>query len=190
MPRESAPATDRRVLRTQHLLHAALGSLIHEKPYRAIAVKEILGRANVGRSTFYSHYRDKDELLLGGIQSLLHSVRPARSARSAQGSDPLWFSRPLFEHIDQRRGGSGARLDVDGRAVVHGHLQDAVTELMLDELRQIRRRDDGKPSLPDALLARHVAATFVLVLDWWMQHAITSTVSEIDAYFRTLVGRV
>ena len=55
---------DRRIQKTKNLLHQALGSLIREKPYDAIVVKEILDRANVGRSTFYTHFRDKDELLV------------------------------------------------------------------------------------------------------------------------------
>ena len=55
--------TDRRIERTKRLLHGALGSLIHQKSYDDIVVKEILARANVGRSTFYTHFRDKDELL-------------------------------------------------------------------------------------------------------------------------------
>lgn len=40
---------DRRVQKTQSLLREALVSLIREKSYDAIAVKEILDRANVGR---------------------------------------------------------------------------------------------------------------------------------------------
>lgn len=55
---------DRRVQRTQNLLHQALASLVLEKDYDSISVKEILDRANVDRSTFYMHFRDKDELLV------------------------------------------------------------------------------------------------------------------------------
>src|SRR5262249_3903679 len=62
---------DRRTQRTKNLLHEALGSLIREKPYEAIVVQEILDRANVGRSTFYMHFRDKDELLVSGIHDML-----------------------------------------------------------------------------------------------------------------------
>ena len=70
---------DRRVQRTRGLLRGALASLIHEKAYDAIAVKEILARANVGRSTFYAHFRDKDELLDSGINEMLRAS-PAVSA--------------------------------------------------------------------------------------------------------------
>jgi AcrR family transcriptional regulator len=46
-------------------------SLISEKAYDAIVVKEILDRANIGRTTFYTHFRDKDELLASSIQEML-----------------------------------------------------------------------------------------------------------------------
>ena len=49
--------TDRRVARTQKLLRDALHSLIHERDYDSIVVKEILDRANVGRSAFYTARR-------------------------------------------------------------------------------------------------------------------------------------
>jgi AcrR family transcriptional regulator len=52
---------DRRIHRTRALLHEALGSLIREKTYNRISVREVLDRAKVSRSTFYIHFRDKDE---------------------------------------------------------------------------------------------------------------------------------
>src|SRR5262245_49469875 len=66
---------DRRVQRTKTSLRNALMGLAREKPYPSIAVKEILDRANVGRSTFYTHFRDKDELLHSGIYEMLRSIR-------------------------------------------------------------------------------------------------------------------
>src|SRR5262245_36474464 len=65
---------DRRIQKTQKLLHEALACLIREKPYESIVVKEILDRANVGRSTFYAHFRDKDDLLVSAIHDMLGAV--------------------------------------------------------------------------------------------------------------------
>ena len=53
---------DRRILRTRDTLGEALVGLIREKPFDEITVQEILDRAGVERSTFYTHYRDKDDL--------------------------------------------------------------------------------------------------------------------------------
>ncbi len=47
---------DRRVRRTQKLLHRALISLVLERNYDSITIQEILDRADIGRSTFYAHF--------------------------------------------------------------------------------------------------------------------------------------
>src|SRR6266511_3620387 len=68
---------DRRIQKTQALLREALVSLIHEKPYDAIAVTEILERTNFGSSTFYPYLRYKDKLLGSCIHVMLRSVQSA-----------------------------------------------------------------------------------------------------------------
>jgi AcrR family transcriptional regulator len=47
---------DRRSQRTIRLINAAMMELLSEKRYEAISVQDILDRADVGRSTFYTHY--------------------------------------------------------------------------------------------------------------------------------------
>ena len=54
---------DRRIQRTRQLLEDALIALILEKGYDKITVQNIVDQANVGRSTFYSHFLDKDDLM-------------------------------------------------------------------------------------------------------------------------------
>jgi AcrR family transcriptional regulator len=179
------PVSDRRIQRTQRLLHLALGALMHEKPYNAIAVKEILGRADVGRSTFYSHFRDKDDLLLSGIRAVLQGGRPAPRERSGP-RDLLWFSRPMFEHIDQQHRARDRSVPTDGWAEVHAHLRHAVEELAADEIERCRR-GAGSQGIPSELLARQIAATFVLVLDWWVENGSQLSVEAVDEHYRGLM---
>src|SRR3990170_2749326 len=54
---------DRRVQKTRKLLQDSLIALVSEKGYESVTIQEILDRANVGRSTFYAHFQDKDQLL-------------------------------------------------------------------------------------------------------------------------------
>ena len=53
---------DARVKRTRDQLGSALIQLIVEKPINDVTVQDVLDRSGVGRSTFYLHYRDKDDL--------------------------------------------------------------------------------------------------------------------------------
>jgi AcrR family transcriptional regulator len=180
-------AVDRRIQKTERHLHEALFALIREKPYTSIAVKEILGRANVGRSTFYTHFRDKDQLLVSSIRELIGSGRAAKPSAAATRSDEVfWFSLPFFAHVDEHRRTDKDRMGAKGRAIIHGRLEHVVTELVADEL----MRDGGRwnSSLPPDLLARHVAAAFVLVLNWWMESGSALSAVEINERFLALVS--
>src|SRR3954469_23951916 len=66
---------DRRVRRTRRLLREALLALVLEKGYEAVTVQDVLDRADVGRATFYAHFRDKDDLLISGADELRESLR-------------------------------------------------------------------------------------------------------------------
>src|SRR5689334_7156318 len=71
--------TDRRILRTRDRLGDALIALIQEKPFDQVTVQEVLDRAGVGRSTFYLHYRDKDDLFLSDAEDFLDAMAMALS---------------------------------------------------------------------------------------------------------------
>src|SRR5258708_39605550 len=106
---QEARVPDRRVARTHQLLRDALHSLIREKDYDSIVVKEILDRANVGRSTFYTHFNDKDALLVSGIYDMLRSVQStAPSCSRKRRKKMVWFSLPIFEDHDHHRRAGGA----------------------------------------------------------------------------------
>ncbi len=65
---------DRRVNRTRRQLREALFNLILEKGYDAVTVEEITARADVGRTTFYLHYHDKEDLLMESIGELVDDL--------------------------------------------------------------------------------------------------------------------
>src|SRR3990172_10395993 len=69
----TAPAErkeDRRVSRTRRLLREALFALILEKGFDAVTIEEITQRADLGRATFYLHYKDKEDLLIDEFSEL------------------------------------------------------------------------------------------------------------------------
>jgi AcrR family transcriptional regulator len=65
---------DRRITRTKEALHQALSELVKEKGYSAVTIEEITTRAKMGRTTFYLHYQDKEDLVLESMEDRLSSV--------------------------------------------------------------------------------------------------------------------
>jgi AcrR family transcriptional regulator len=181
-----AHATDRRIQKTQKLLREALTSLIAEKDYDSIVVKEILDRANVGRSTFYAHYRDKDELLVSGIYDILGAV-PSKNPEAATSTERvIWFSLPIFEHHDRHKHAGEARIGLRGRAVLHEHLRKVLAELIAGDARK-NSRSGRKAQIPPDLLIHYIASTFILVLNWWIDSRSRLRPREVNELFRSLV---
>ena len=182
---------DRRIQKTQKLLHEALNSLIHEKSYDSIVVKEILDRANVGRSTFYMHFRDKDELLVSGMHEMLRSIQPAGLPSSANRCEKIiWFSLPIFEHIHQHqhpRAGE-AKIGTRGRAIIHEHLQKVLTELIPDDLKKnLQGRRKSAAQIPSDIAVQYIASTFILVLNWWVETRRSLPPKEVNDLFRAII---
>ena len=84
--------TDRRVRRTREQLGGALAGLIQEKPFDSITVQDVLDRAGVARSTFYSHYRDKNDLFLSDADEFFEHVAamPPWSRRAGSTISGNW----------------------------------------------------------------------------------------------------
>ena len=59
---ETKKNSDRRKERTKRHLSEALVELVKEKRFDDISVQNLIDRADIGRSTFYTHFRDKEDL--------------------------------------------------------------------------------------------------------------------------------
>ena len=179
---------DRRVRATKRRLRAALAALVHEKPLHAVAVKEILARADVARSTFHAHFRDREELLASAVRETVRRGGVGVSARPVPSDDLLRFSLPLIEHVERHLDTSRLPSTAPGRAALHEHLRRELTALVEERLRRAARgRVSGDDAIPPELVARHVVATFLLVLEWWAERRPRPPARLADARFRALV---
>jgi AcrR family transcriptional regulator len=181
--------TDARVRRTRHRLRDAIVSLIHEKSYPAIAVKEILERADVGRSAFYAHFSNKDALLASGIEQMLHATTPRAVPKALEPfGQVLSFSFPVFDYIGGCRHAADAKMGRKGRTILHQHLRDVLRKQIRDDVRQALEADNGlTSSIPADLAVEYIVTTFILVLNWWVESRSPLSAGEIDDVFLALV---
>jgi len=170
---------DRRVQRTYRSLREALYALIRERGWEAVHVQDICERANVGRSTFYAHFADKEDLLVSGFGDLAASLHAhARAHRDSQ----LPFARPLLEHARDHWWIVANIGDRNSGQLVRERLIDVVAECMLEDV----------PSLPRAhprreAVARYVAGAFIELFRWWMEPRNQRTpVDDVLAIFERM----
>src|SRR5262249_61932845 len=92
---------DRRVRRTRRALQEALRELMLQKAYDHITVQDVLDRADVGRATFYAHFRDKDALLMSEFEAMREALREhlAKHLRGQEhaSDDGLGVARAVFD---------------------------------------------------------------------------------------------
>lgn len=86
-PTPNHTRADRRTNRTRRLLRNALMAAILEKGYDAITIEDITERADLGRTTFYLHYKDKEDLLIESLEAITDELR-AQVGLGIAGTSP------------------------------------------------------------------------------------------------------
>ncbi len=170
------PGMDRRTLRTRQALHQSLIRLVLERGYDQITVGDIADAANVGRSTFYAHFTDKDDLLRHGISYLSAMLREP----PGEVSGPLGFSRFLTEHLRDQKKLQRALMQSSAGSIVISSLSEAICDVLRHGLREER----GKA--PDEVEVRFVAGAYLAVITWWLDRGAKETAAAIDDRFRSM----
>jgi AcrR family transcriptional regulator len=184
----SEPPTDRRVRRTRELLRRALLELILERGYDRITVRDILDRADVGRSTFYAHYRDKDELLLAGFEDVHTAIQAERDAAEAGRTTQSLFLEPLlavFSHVGEHRHFWEALSRKGGADVITRILRRSVDELVREHLRARFPEAAQDPTRLEPAI-RFTAGACMGMLVWWLDTGDPLTPKEIHAMYARL----
>lgn len=154
---------DRRVQRTRDALRTALMALMVERGWDAVDVQALCDRANIGRSTFYQHYANKEELLKQNFAGLREALL-AHASQRADGS-ALGFVPPLLEHVHEFQAVFRALI---GRRSGH-YVQDRFRELLVELVKS------GQPSATRRAAAwqadaqaHYLAGALFEILVWWL----------------------
>jgi AcrR family transcriptional regulator len=173
---------DRRSQRTRHLLSAAFVELMREKGYSAITVNDLIERANIGRSTFYSHYRDKDDLFVHELDRVIEVL----SHRIPEQEEmPFFPSLGLFRHVGEEYELYKALIWTPGIDLLIKHLQTSLSQRIEQNL-QKKQRDF---SFPLPILASFIAGSFLTLLKWWLENKMIYSAEEMDVIFKALTTR-
>jgi AcrR family transcriptional regulator len=175
---------DRRTLRTQEVLIHSLLDLIESTPYDLITVGDIINRANVGRSTFYSHYRNKDDLLTGGFEHVLDLL--VRQITVNNENQLVFDTSMLFRHAREHKDiyrklvwGSGFKL-----LIKDGH--DALSRKIEERLSSLGPMPQP-PAIPPPILAHSVSGLLLVLLKWWLDKGLPYPPERMDEIFQHLI---
>jgi len=177
-------AADRRVTRTRALLQTALIELVLEKGYEGVTVQDIIDRANVGRSTFYAHFLDKQHLFVSGFEELHQSLAQQQAVQATPGSQRLSFSLGMFEHASSYRSVYRALVGKQGGAMIHQQMRQLLTQLVQDELLIIAPGETTP--VPREMVVDYTVSAFMSILGWLADHETAFTPAQMDDMFQRL----
>jgi AcrR family transcriptional regulator len=172
-----------RTERTRDKLGDALIALLQEKPFDDITVQDVLDRAGVGRSTFYAHFKDKDDLLLSDAEQFLEWMA-SRLSRAGDKSRRVFPVRELFEHV-------GGERKLYESLAQSGRLHDflALAEGVFARGIEARLREI-EPSLPEsAARALAFSGALLALMRQWLAQDRRRPAAEMDELFHSLVWR-
>jgi AcrR family transcriptional regulator len=183
MGAKTPKTSDRRVEKTHRALREALIALIAERGWDAFGVQELCERANVGRSTFYLHFADKEDLLDGGIEQLRAGLR-SQVPRGAPAR-PLAFALPMIEHAWENRRAFRALLGKGSGQAILRRFRELVVELVRDDL-----ADLSAPEPRRAASTHFLAGGFLELLTWGLESGATAGPDELERLFQSLASPV
>jgi AcrR family transcriptional regulator len=170
---------DRRTRRSRQRLHEALVALTLERGWDRVTVQAVCDRARVGRSTFYLHFADKEDALVGGLEHVRDDLRK-RPREMAFG-----FVRGLMDHADESRRLFRAVIGKRSGLAVQRRFREIVLELVVDELcaQGVRRTELATSS-------RFLTGALVELLFAWVETREAAPALEVERAFVRLAQPV
>ena len=176
---------DRRIARTRQLLRDALTALILERGYDTITIQDITDKANLGRATFYLHFKDKEELLTASLEEVFEDLKVRIGAPSKEGF--LAGNSPaaivIFEHVVENRDLYRVMLKAQGLAGLLKNISEYIAEEVERRLRSVMPKDTD---LPFEMLGHYCAGSVITLATWWLENDMPHTPKEMAYLYNQL----
>jgi AcrR family transcriptional regulator len=174
---------DRRSERSRQLIRRAMLELLFETRFEEITVQAILDRANVGRSTFYTHYYDKEDVLAHIAAEQLETLAGQLVERGA--GEQLIPSLELFHHVQGHAGYFRALQQGQGRRALWDAAQAALSRTIEQALLgTVTEYHDT--AVPPEVAAQYLAGALLNLVRWWLEADMPYTPETMDCFFQQL----
>jgi AcrR family transcriptional regulator len=176
---------DQRIRRTHERLGSALVALIQERPIDDVTVQDVLDRASVGRSTFYLHFRDKDDLLLSQLETFLEMMSTTLTIRKEESHRVVPVAE-LFAHIGSQKKlyralADSGRLD-DFFDLAQGYFARGIERRLTES-----KRLSNLPQRELGARASALAGSMLSLLRWWLDRGAKEPPRAMDELFHRMV---
>lgn len=172
--------TDRRTRRTRRLLKDALLTLILEKGYDAVTIEEITERADLGRATFYLHYKDKEDLLLKIIEAISCEL-----ISQISNTPPILL---VFQHAAENADLYRIILRGEGAYRSTSWLQEIISDSAQNfmVMKQAQDNLEVRLNVPVEVFSNYFAGSLLGLVTWWLESNMPYPPEEMAEMFRKM----
>jgi AcrR family transcriptional regulator len=187
MPKNTpSPQTDPRVRRTRRLLRDALVSLMLEKDFASISIKEITERAEVAYITFFRHYESLDQLLMEvlneGLRELLVHIESL--AKQSEKSALETEGRLIFEYIEQKADLFRILFKSQSVTRVRKKVVRNIAAIFQKSCLPLAR--SGNP-VATAIMSNHIATSLLSLIEWWLDNKMIPSPAQMGKVYKSLI---
>ena len=172
---------DRRVNRTRKILKEALIELVQEKGYPSVSIQDLTNRANLGKATFYLHYRHKDELLYECFNSvLIELTEKIQSLPHIQwsGNDPGAL-KVAFEFAAKNANFIKIMMHDQGGEKFFQQLLKIVADLIITSMKTDVESIGAQPVVSLEFLSNYYAGSILATIEWWIDNGMQYSIDEM-----------
>jgi AcrR family transcriptional regulator len=172
MPDEKISRHQRNRLRTRKQLENAVYDLLHEKGYDDITIQDIVDTADLGRGTFYLHFKDKEEAVWSLIEHGLRDTDLLAHTAFEQDPSSVTFETALqnmFHHVEQNKLLFQIMLGSKGNATITQRVQDWLAKDLIQEAEML---DSAQiiPGVPIEIAAQLITGAITRMAIWWLEN--------------------
>ena len=160
---------------TQRLLGEVLLQLIAEKGYEKIAIKDITDKANIDRTTFYLHFKDKDALFLKSQQQFINEL----IEYGRKINQPYPRATLVFEHMAQHSEVYRVLLNTDEKFFFSKHFYEFLIEVLLPLIKEQLQENRQITHNDVELMAGYFSGAFCGLARWWLQAGMPYSPAEM-----------
>lgn len=158
---------DLRVIKTKNILFNTLLELMKEKQFEEIKVSDICSHALINRSTFYSHYNDKYELLEEYINTLKDSLIEELSKNKNINNTKQYYIELIklfFNHIDEKRNIYISAMINNRNSITMDIIYDVLNHEVTKRLNDIEFKNK---TIPVEIISKfYLGAVFNVGIEW------------------------
>jgi AcrR family transcriptional regulator len=185
---------DRRVSRTRRQLRDALMSLILERGYNALTIEDITERADLGRTTFYLHFRDKEDLLVESLEEIAEDLKAqVEQIADLNMEEGGTWTNPVsvaFRHVDENRDLYRIILKGEGSSKAAGRIREIIEEAATDFFaRHMSGFTSAPAEVPRGLVAGYFASAMMGFVTLWLEKELPYKGDEAADLFMKLFFR-